>query len=51
MMYGELDVFESHADQFEHDGSVEWDIETSSVWETAKYYEAMARSIGEIGDE
>ncbi len=24
-MYGELDSFESHDDQFEHDGSVEWD--------------------------
>jgi len=51
MMYGELDVFEGHDDQFAHDGSVEWHLESSEAWEMAKYYEAMARSIGEINDE
>lgn len=24
MNYGELDIFESHDDQFAHDGSTEW---------------------------
>lgn len=24
-MYGELDIFENHDDQFAHDGSSDWD--------------------------
>lgn len=50
-MYGELDAFESHDEQFEHDGSLEWCLESSEAWETAKYYEAMARSLGENNNE